>query len=142
MGPVDYMVLLFPGNKFQGKIAPEIARLESMGIIRVIDLIFVIKDARGKVRTIESRDLGGEAGEAFRRFSTNIKDWLCLDDIEVIGDALPKNSSAAAMLLEHTWAIKLKESLLETDAQMISYGRIPHELVLKVMEERILPGGA
>ena len=82
MGPVDYIVVLFPGNKFHGKIAPELSRPERSGIIRIIDLNFITKDVSGKVKTMEAKDLGGEAGEAFRAFSANVKDWLCLEDIE------------------------------------------------------------
>jgi len=49
LGPVDYVVVLFPGNKFTGKIAPELAKLEKNGIIRVIDMVFVQKNAKGKL---------------------------------------------------------------------------------------------
>jgi hypothetical protein len=142
MGPVDYVVIAFPGNKFSGKIAPELTRLERAGIIRVIDLIFIMKNQDGKAMTMELRNLGGEAGEAFETFSHNVKEWLSLDDIESIGAMLPNNTSAAALLFENTWALRFKESLLEADAQLVTQGRIPHELVEAAMRERIAPGGA
>jgi uncharacterized membrane protein len=142
MGPVDFIVIMFPGNKFNGKIAPEISRLEKNGIIKVIDLVMVMKDDAGEVKTIELRNLGGEAGDAFKTFSHNIKEWLSLDDIESVGEMLPNNSSAAALLFENTWAIKLKEELLKTDAQLVTQGRIPNELVMAAMKQRITPGGA
>lgn len=142
MGPVDYFVVLFPGNKFNGKIAPEIARLERSGTIRIIDLIFIMKDANGKVTTIENRDLGGEAGEAFHQFSANIKEWFCLDDIEAIAETLPRSCSAVAILFENVWALKLKEAVIGSEGQLVTQGRIPHEIVMQVMKERILIGGA
>ena len=57
MGPVDYLVVGFPGNKFSGKIAPELAALEKSGIIRIIDFVFVLKDANGKLDIKELKDL-------------------------------------------------------------------------------------
>lgn len=142
MGPVDYLVVLFPGNKFHGKIAPEIANLESSGIIKVIDLIMITKDAHGHVGMMEVKNLTGEVGDAYRRFAHNIKDWLSLDDIEAIGESLPNNCSAAALLFENVWARKLKDAMVQSDVVLLTQGRIPHEVVMAVMKERITPGGA
>ena len=57
LGPVDYVVVLFPGNKLTGKIAPELAKLEKNGIIRVIDMVFVQKDKKGKLTIFEAKNL-------------------------------------------------------------------------------------
>ncbi|MDW5564139.1 MAG: DUF6325 family protein [Methanomassiliicoccus sp.] len=141
MGPVDYMVVMFPGNKFTGKLAPEMTRLENKGIIKVIDLVMIMKDGNGNVRTMELRNLGGEEGEAFKAFSGNIKEWFAAEDLEAIGDMLPNNSSAAALLFENTWAQDFKEAMLEADAKLVSQGRIPHELVMAAMKQRITDGG-
>jgi hypothetical protein len=137
MGPVDYVVVLFPGNKFSGKIAPELEKLQKNGIIRVIDLVFIAKDKNGGTLFTESRNLGGAEGEAFRAFSSHIRDWLSEEDIEAISSILPPNCSAAALLFENTWALNFKKSLLDADAQLLTQGRIPHEQVLKVMKERV-----
>jgi len=64
MGPVDYLMIRFPGNKFTGKIAPELVELEKKGIIRVIDLVMILKDAKGKLMILEAKNLEGEAGAA------------------------------------------------------------------------------
>jgi len=139
LGPVDYLVVLFPGNKFSGKIAPELSRLQNEGIVHVIDLLFIHKDARGKVAHIEAKDLSGEAGTAFSKFANKANEWLSLDDIDAIGDVLPNNSSAAALLFENTWAVKFKQALMDADAQLVTQGRIPGELIQKVIAEK---GGA
>jgi hypothetical protein len=139
LGPVDYLVVLFPGNKFSGKILPELNRLQSEGIVRVIDLVFITKDAHGKVAHIESKDLGGEAGDAFSKFAHKVNEWLSLDDIDAIGASLPKNSSAAALLFENTWALRFKKAMLDADAQLVTQGRIPGELIAQVIAEK---GGA
>jgi len=137
MGPVDFLVVLFPGNKFSGKIAPELERLQKNGIIRIIDLVFILRDKKGKTLFTEARNLGGKEGEAFKAFTSNLGDWLSEQDIEDIGAMIPKNSAAAALLFENTWAVEFKKTLLDADAQLLTQGRIPGEQVLKVMKERI-----
>jgi hypothetical protein len=139
IGPVDYLVVLFPGNKFSGKILPELNRLQSDGIVRVVDLVLIRKDAHGKVSHLEVKDLGGEVGEAFTKFAKKVNEWLSLDDIETIGEALPKNSSAAALLFENTWALRFKKAMLDADAQLVTQGRIPGDLIQKAIAEK---GGA
>jgi len=140
MGPVDYLVVLFPGNKFSGKIAPELEKLQRSGIVRIIDLVFILKDKNGKAIFTEAKNLGGKEGEAFKSFTSNLGEWLSEDDIEDIGTLIPKNSAAAALLFENTWALDFKKALLEADAQLITQARIPNEQVLKVMKERIKGG--
>jgi len=142
MGPVDYLVVLFPGNKFSGKIAPELEKLQRNGIIRIIDLVFILKDKNGRAIFTEARNLGGEEGEAFKSFTNNLGEWLSEDDIEDIEALIPKNSAAAALLFENTWAVNFKKSLLDADAKLITQARIPGEQVEKVMKERIKLGGA
>ena len=66
IGPVDYLIVRFPGNKFTGKIAPELRRLQDSGIVRVIDIILVRKDEKGRSSPSRWTDLPGEAGDAFR----------------------------------------------------------------------------
>ena len=141
MGPVDFLVVLFPGNKFSGKIAPELDKLQRNGTIRIIDLVFILRDKNGRSIFTEARNLGGEAGEAFKSFTSNLGDWLSEDDIEDIGKMIPKNSSAAALLFENLWALKFKEAMLDADAQLLTQGRIPGEQVMKVMNERIAQRG-
>lgn len=69
MGPVDFLIVQFPGNKFSGKIAPELVNLEKKGIIRIIDLVLIIKDVKGKVTFLEAKNLEGEAGTAYRELA-------------------------------------------------------------------------
>jgi hypothetical protein len=139
MGPVDYLLVRFPGNKFTGKIAPELLNLEKKGIIRVIDLVMVVKDAKGKLMMVEPKDLEGEAGKAFREVAKHVEEWFSEGDIEALAESLPKNSSAGLLLFENIWAIKFKEALLEADAELIDMGRIPPESIAKA--EKLLSKG-
>ena len=127
MGPVDYLIVGFPGNKFNGKIVPEMVDLEKRGIIRVIDLVFVTKDANGTIFVTEARDLQGDEAKAFAEIAGNLKEWFYEGDINALGESLPNESSAALLLFENVWAIRFKEALIDSDAVLIDMGRIPPE---------------
>ena len=143
MGPVDYLVVKFPGNKFNGEILPELAKLEKSGIIRVIDLALVIKDTKGKVFVTEAKDVKGKEGDAFSAFAKLVgeAEWFSLDDIDAIAAALPNNCSAAILLFENTWAIHFKEALLNSGAELVSQGRIPSEIIRTVEQKLVTKGG-
>jgi hypothetical protein len=129
MGPVDYLVVGFPGNKFSGKMVPELADLEKRNIIRIIDLVFVTKDNNGKLFVTEAKDLQGDAARAFSQMADNIQEWFYEGDIDSIASDLPNNSSAALLLYENVWAIKFKEELMEADAQLMAMGRISPDVI-------------
>lgn len=141
MGPVDYLVVKFPGNKFSGEIAPELAKLEQNKTIRIIDLAFVLKDDKGKVLINEANKVEGDAGVAFRAIAARTSEWFSIDDIEAIAAALPNNSSAAILLYENTWAVHFKEGLLNSKAELVDMGRISPEIVRSVEQKMIAKGG-
>jgi hypothetical protein len=143
MGPVDYLVVKFPGNKFNGEILPELAKLEKSGIIRVIDMALVIKDTKGKVFVTEAKDVKGKEGDAFSAFAKLVgeAEWFSLDDIDAIAAALPNNCSAAVLLFENTWAIHFKEALINSGAELVDQGRIPSEIIRAVEQKLVTKGG-
>jgi hypothetical protein len=135
MGPVDWLVVRFPGNRLRGKIAPELRRLEDAGIVRVIDLVFIRKDQDGNVASFEISDLGGENENTFHVFSSRVDEWLSQEDIDSIGSELPNNSAAGAILFENLWAVRLKEAMLDSGGELIGQGRVSPELIDKVREK-------
>ncbi len=141
MGPVDYLVVRFPGNKFSGRIAPELADLERQSIIRVIDLVFVLKDANGKVLITEAKDLAGETAKAYTALTAGTQQWFYEGDINEIAEGLPNNTSAALLLYENVWAKKFKQALLEADAELIEMVRIPPQIIAEA-QKMIGKGGA
>ena len=141
-GPVDYLVVKFPGNKFSGKIAPELANLEKKGIIRVLDLVFVMKDAKGKLSINEAKNMKGEVAAAFATVTKNIVEWFSEGDVDAIVSSLPNNSSAGLLLFENVWATSFKEALLDADAEMVDMGRIPPANVAEVEKLIMAKGGA
>lgn len=135
MGPVDFLVVKFPGNKLTGKIAPELRKLEDSGIVRIIDLVFIRKDTEGKVESFEIADLGGDIGSAFQIFEGKVGEWLSQEDIEMIGDQLDNNSWAGALLFENLWAIQTRNAILDAGGELIAQGRIAPELIDMVLQK-------
>jgi hypothetical protein len=128
VGPVDVYIIGFPGNKFSGRIAPAILDLTESGTIRVLDLLFVMKDADGLVTTIEAADIG-EDGAAFLAIDVTQPGALGPEDAEEVGDDLPSNSSALLVAYENLWVGKLVEALRDADAVVIDSIRIPVDVV-------------
>ena len=134
IGPVQYMAVGFPGNKFTGNIAPALAELVENGTIRVIDLAFVSKDADGNVLAMELEEMGSDAGAAFATLQAEIGDLVNEDDLKDIGASLDPNSSAAILVWEDVWAKKFTSAVREAGGVLIDIQRVPHEVVQAAWE--------
>ena len=133
IGPVEILVVGFPGNQFTGEIAPALADLVQSGLIRVIDLVFVTKDADGSVVGIELSDLDEGTGSAFQPHVEEPSGLLSEEDIEDLGAELEPNSSAAILLFEHLWATKFRDAVVNSGGQLITSIRIPQEAINEVV---------
>ena len=136
VGPVDVMIIGFPGNKFTGRIAPALMELVDSGTIRVIDLLFVMKDADGTVATIEAADLDPETGPGFVGIDVLEPGALGPEDAEEVSDDLEPNSSTLLIAFENVWAAKMADALRAADAVLIDQIRIPADVVDAVLTER------
>jgi uncharacterized membrane protein len=125
-GPVDLVLLRFPGNHFTGEVAPALADLVSSGTVRILDLVFITKDADGNVAAVELDQLG-DAGAAFDDVDGEVSGLLTDEDIVAAGEEMEANSSAALLLFENTWAARFTKALRGADAEVIAFERIPHE---------------
>ena len=103
VGPVDVYIIGFPGNKFTGRIAPAIMELVENGTIRVLDLLFVMKDADGVVTSLRAADLD-EEGAAFVSIDVTQPGSLGAEDADEVSDDLPADSSALLVAFENAWA--------------------------------------
>ncbi|HET6835031.1 MAG TPA: DUF6325 family protein [Acidimicrobiales bacterium] len=124
--PVDLVLLGFPGNQFTGDIAPALRDLVSSGTVRILDLVFITKDADGNVAGVELSDLG-EAGAAFEDVDGEINELLTDEDIEAAGEELAPSSSAALLMFENTWAGRLATAIREANGEVVAYERIPRD---------------
>lgn len=131
IGPVDVVILEFPGNKFTGELAPILRDLLAAGTIRIIDLMVVSKDADSNVIALEvagiDQDLVAEFASLDIRMNAGV---LEQDDLDIVADALAPNSTAALLVWENTWAAPFVEALERADARVVDQVRIPREVVL------------
>jgi hypothetical protein len=125
MGPVDVIIIGFPGNKFNGRIAPAILELVDSGTIEILDLLFVSKDTDGVMTALEFHEFDELLGSAAARITISAPGALGLDDAEEIREDLALNSSALAIAFENTWAGKFVDAIRDADAVVIDQIRIP-----------------
>ena len=134
IGPVEYMIVAFPGNRLKGEIVPALAELVEAGTIRIIDLAFVMKDADGAVVTAEMGDLDSEVFKAFDALSPETMGLLNQDDLAAAGEELEPNSSAALLVWEDVWATKLRDAILNAGGELLDLERVPYEVVNAAVE--------
>jgi hypothetical protein len=134
LGPVDYMIVAFPGNKFRGKVGPELARLVDAGTIRVIDLAFVGKDADGEIVAFELTDLEPDIREAFEKAGVEVSGLFNEDDLMAAGEELEPNTSAALLVWENVWARDIAQELRDAGGVLLDFERLPHEVVQAARE--------
>lgn len=124
LGPVEYIIVGFPGNQFNGAIIPEMEKLVTSGMVRILDLVFVTKDADGVVSSFEVDDLGEFGG-----LDGDIGGLIGPDDIEQAGAALEPNSSAGLLIWEDVWAAPFADAVRQSGGVVLEGARIPYELV-------------
>lgn len=134
LGPIEVLVVGFPGNRFTGGIIPEIEKLVDNDIMTIVDALFIIKDEDGNVDFYEFDQLDENVdAAALSQFIGDTLDLLSDDDAEQFAAALEPNSSAAAIVFEHTWFKPLRDELVNSDGVLISNVRIPGMVVEEVM---------
>lgn len=133
MGPVDVIIIGFPGNKFSGKIAPAIIELVDSGTIHILDLLFIMKDADGVITALEFHDFDEQLGSAIAGVTIASPGALGLDDADEIAEDIPVNSSALAIAYENTWASKFVDAIRQADAVVIDQIRIPAAVAEQIL---------
>ncbi len=133
LGPIQYIVLGFPGNKFKGEIVPALGDLVKAGIIRVMDLAFVKKDADGSMLIVELEELADDEAAPFGAFEKQIGDLLNDEDLLAAAEALEPGSSAAVLIWENLWARKFADAVRGADGVLMAWDHIPYEAVQAVM---------
>lgn len=155
-GPMQLFVFGFPGNVFTNEIIPALDEAREQGLIRMIDYIYVAKDENGSITAVEGTDLGeveaivlhsaiggllglGAAGiegaragiEAGAEFS-QADFGLTKEDILSVAEDIPRNTSALLIIVEHLWAKKIKEALIDADAVMVAHGMLTPEVIVEI----------
>ena len=131
--PVDVVIVGFLGNKFSGRIAPALMELVDNSTIRIIDLLFVSKDANGVITTIKAADVDADTGPGYLAINVVQPGALGPEDAEELEEDLAPNSSALLIAFENIWARKLLEAARDADAVVMDHIRIPSDVVAAVV---------
>jgi hypothetical protein len=131
MGPIDYVVLEWPGKQPDGSVAPLILDLVDRGIIRILDVAFLAKDQDGSTATISLDEL---APAEFSDFAGASSGLLGQDDLEDAASALDPGTSAAVLVWENRWAAPVAVALRRSGGQLVASGRIPVQAILASLE--------
>jgi hypothetical protein len=135
LGPLEYLVIGFDGNHFDGSIAREIEKVVEKKIIRLVDVVFVGRDAEGAAIIVE---LDNKDDPRFAAFAPLLADRMALftpDDLVEITDSLPLNTSGLVLLFEHRWAEDLKDALAAAGGFLIDRVVIPPDVLREVSAE-------
>src|SRR5262245_22769027 len=134
IGPVDYLIVAFPGNQFRGEIAPALADLVEAGTIRIIDIAFVTKTADGDVAALEVTELDPEVRQALESVGIEVNGLLNEEDLISTGEELEPNSSAALLVWENVWARDVAQAMRDAGGVLVAFERVPHDIVQAARE--------
>jgi hypothetical protein len=134
LGPVDYLIVEFPEGQqnFTGEGLDELLRLHDSGIIRVMDVLILVKDEDGSVDAMELSDLD-ELGE-ISRLEAELAQTLAVDDIVHLAAAMDPGSVAGVLVYENVWAGPFASAMRRAGGQLIANGRIPIQAIIAAVE--------
>lgn len=130
MGPIDYLIVEFPGNRMTGEGIPLLLDLVNRGIIHILDLAFIRKDTDGSISAMRIEDMDAEGAEEFMVFQGASSGLLGNDDMREAANAIEPGNSAGIIVYENTWAAPLATAWRRGGAQLVAGGRIPVQALL------------
>jgi hypothetical protein len=134
LGPVEFLLLGFEGNRFNGAIAPALADLVSDGLVRLLDVAVVMKDADGETLILEMGELPQDVAEAVRAIAGEDRGLLSEADLRDVAHGLEPETTVAALLVEHLWASRFAMSVRAAGGELLMAERIPGDLVDQARE--------
>jgi hypothetical protein len=134
IGPVEYIVVGFPGNQFKGEIAPALGDLVDAGTIRIIDIAFAGKDENGDLVAFELSELDPDAQAALGKLGAEPTGLFNEEDLMIVAETLDPGSSAAVLAWENVWAKGVAGAIQDAGGELYDYDRVPHEVVVAARE--------
>jgi hypothetical protein len=132
MGPIDYLIVEWPGRQPTGEAAPHLVDLADRGLIRILDLAFIAKAEDGSITRLELADLGDEL--AFSVFEGASSGLLSEEDTGEAANALEPGTSAALLVYENVWAAPFASAVRRSGGQLVASGRIPIQAVVAALD--------
>ncbi|MGV1007374.1 MAG: DUF6325 family protein [Dermatophilaceae bacterium] len=139
MGPIDYIVIEFPGNKFTGEAFPALIELVDRGLIRILDLMFIRKDLDGSTTALTIQDLSDDDDDDGGDFDVRVFEGassglLGDDDITEAAEAIDPGSSAGLLIYENVWAAPFAVAVRRSGGQLVASGRIPVQAIIASLD--------
>lgn len=135
LGPVDWIVVEFPGSRFNGEIAPALADLVDRGVIRVLDLLMFRKGDDGTLDFFELSDLDESEIGNLRAYEAELATLLSEEDVQAVAAAVEPGSTAALLVWENSWAAPFATAVRRAGGQLAASGRIPVQALLAAIEQ-------
>ncbi len=135
LGPLEYLVVGFEGDRFTGQILAELRAAKEKGIIRVVDLLVLKKDGQGNVTVLELSDLSKEEAAELGPLAGGLLGLFAQEDIEQAAASIPNQSAAGLLLFEHTWAIGLRDAIRNAGGIPVAGGLVAPEVLQELEEE-------
>jgi hypothetical protein len=133
-GPIDYLIVEFPGNRMTGEGFPLLLDLVDSGTIRILDLVFATRDTDGSLSVLRVSDLDGDGELDLSVFEGAASGLLGPDDLDEAASAIEPGNSAGILIYENTWAAPFAAALRRSGAQLVASGRIPVQAILAALE--------
>jgi hypothetical protein len=133
-GPIDYLVVEFPGSKMNGEAFPILVDLADRGIIRILDLAFISKGTDGRVVGMSIADFDGDGDLDLAVFEGVSSGLLDSSDLDEAGSALEPGSSAGVLVYENVWAAPFATAIRRSGGQLVASGRIPVQAILAALD--------
>jgi hypothetical protein len=134
-GPIDFIALEFKSNdQLKGEGLSALLELVQNQIVRVIDLVIILKDQAGETQVLEIEELAPDILAIFDPLEVEVSGIIQVEDIELIAEQMKANTTAALLLFENLWAIEFGEAVVRSSGRMVMYDRIPFEVVNETLE--------
>jgi hypothetical protein len=134
-GPIDYLMVEFPGNRMTGEAFPLLVDLVDRGLVRILDLVFVRKDdTDGSLVGLELKGFDGDGELDMSVFEGASSGLLGDEDIQEAGDVLQPGSSGGILVYENVWAAPFAAAVRRSGGQLVASGRLPVQAVLAALD--------
>lgn len=134
IGPVDYLIVAFPGNRFTGEIGPALADLVERNVVRIIDAAFVIKDDDGNTAAMELTELDPDVQAGLERAGIEVSGLFNEEDLDAAAEELEPGSSAMLLVWENVWAREAAQAMRNAGGEVLDFERLPHDVVQAARE--------
>jgi hypothetical protein len=135
LGPLEYLVIGFDGDRFDGSIAREIEKVVDKGIIRLVDVVFITREANGDSAIIELSNTDDPRFVSFAPLLAQLRSLFTPEDLQELADSLPLGTAGLALLFEHRWAEDIKDAIGAAGGFLVRRDVIPPEVLAEVSAE-------